>query len=143
MPSDQSRAEPDPAGRLTAALDRGGGDLARQPPASSPDCARCSARNLASRPVRAALTAAAVALGVAVILGVQIEVAGVNAQAGAAARLRAGGSGLDVRASSGAGLSQQQLTAAGRHRGGSRGRPPLPEAGHRPGHRAPRRRRSR
>ena len=67
-------------------------------------------RNLASRPVRAALTAAAVALGVAVILGVQIEVAGVNTQAGAAARLRAGGSGLDIRASAGAGLSQQQLT---------------------------------
>jgi putative ABC transport system permease protein len=70
-------------------------------------------RNLASRPVRAALTAAAVALGVAVILGVQIEVAGVNAQAGAAARLRAGGSGLDVRASAGAGLSQQALAQLG------------------------------
>jgi putative ABC transport system permease protein len=67
-------------------------------------------RNLGSRPVRAALTATAVALGVAVILGVQIEVAGVSSQAGAAAQLRAGQSGLDVRASAGAGLSQTELS---------------------------------
>ncbi len=69
------------------------------------------ARNLTSRPVRAALTAAAVGLGVAVMLGVQIEVSAVSAQAGAAARLRAGQSGLDVRSTSGAGLTAQQLTA--------------------------------
>jgi putative ABC transport system permease protein len=71
------------------------------------------ARNLASRPMRAALTAAAVGLGVAVMLGVQIEIAGVNAQAGAAAELRAGQSGLDVRAGSGAGLTAQQLATLG------------------------------
>ena len=68
-------------------------------------------RNLASRPARAALTAAAVGLGVAAILGVQIEVAGVGAQADASAQLRAGQSGLDVRASSGVGLSTSQLAS--------------------------------
>ena len=70
-------------------------------------------RNLASRPARAALTAAAVGLGVAAMLGVQIEVAGVGAQADASAQLRAGHSGLDVRASSGVGLSTSQLASLG------------------------------
>ena len=70
-------------------------------------------RNLASRPARAALTAAAVGLGVAAMLGVQIEVAGVRAQADASAQLRAGHSGLDVRASSGVGLSTSQLASLG------------------------------
>lgn len=68
-------------------------------------------RNLASRPARAALTAAAVGLGVAAMLGVQIEVAGVGAQADASAQLRAGQSGLDVRTSSGVGLSTAQLAS--------------------------------
>jgi putative ABC transport system permease protein len=71
------------------------------------------ARNLRSRPVRAALTAAAVGLGVAVMLGVQIEVAGVNSQAEAAVRLRAGQSGLDVRSTAGTGLTPQQLATLG------------------------------
>jgi putative ABC transport system permease protein len=71
------------------------------------------ARNLSSRPVRAALTAAAVGLGVAVMLGVQIEVAGVSAQAGAAAQLRAGQSGLDVRSAAATGLSPEQLATLG------------------------------
>jgi putative ABC transport system permease protein len=71
-------------------------------------------RNLASRPIRSALTATAVGLGVAVMLGVQIEVAGTGAQANATAQIRAGQSGLDVRASAGVGLSAQQLAALGR-----------------------------
>jgi putative ABC transport system permease protein len=45
------------------------------------------------------------------MLGVQIEIAGVDAQGSAAAQLRAGQSGLDVRAGSGVGLTAAQLTA--------------------------------
>ena len=69
-------------------------------------------RSLRARPLRAARTAAAVGLGVAVMLAVQIELAAVGAQANAAARLRAGGSSLDVRATAGAGLSARELAAA-------------------------------
>ncbi len=47
-------------------------------------------RNLRSRPGRSALTALAVCLGVAVMLGVQIDIDGVAAQARAAAAVRAG-----------------------------------------------------
>ena len=69
------------------------------------------ARNLRSRPGRSALTALAVCLGVAVMLGVQIDIAGVAAQARAAAAVRAGGSGLDVLSVAAGGLSPSQLSS--------------------------------
>lgn len=109
MPSD--RAGRSLIRRAGSAIDRVGATLAWLGTAGlEPGLRPVLRRNLSSRPVRATLTATAVALGVAVILGVQIEVAGVDAQAGAAARLRAGASGLDVRAAGGAGLSQPELT---------------------------------
>lgn len=67
-------------------------------------------RSLAARRLRAALTILAVALGVAVMLGVQIGVAGLMSQAQTATRLRAGNSALDVRATVNGGLSGAQLT---------------------------------
>jgi putative ABC transport system permease protein len=70
-------------------------------------------RNLGSRPGRAALTALAVCLGVAVMLGVQVDIAGVAAQARSAAAMRAGGSGVDVRAASAAGLTSAQIHLLG------------------------------
>ena len=61
-------------------------------------------RQLRARPLRAALTAIAVALGVAAVLGVQLALAAVDDQAGAAQLQRAGRSSLDVRAVGAAGL---------------------------------------
>jgi len=66
-------------------------------------------RHLTARPGRTALTALAVCLGVAVMLGVQVDLAGVSAEAEAAAGLRAGASGLDVRATGASGLSTDQI----------------------------------
>ncbi len=71
------------------------------------------ARNLRVRPGRSALTMFAVSLGVAVMLGVQVDIAGVNAQAQAAASLRAGASGLDVRAAAQTGLTPSELATLG------------------------------
>ena len=66
-------------------------------------------RAVAARPLRSALTTLAVALGIAVVLGVQITVNGLDTQAAAAQRLRAGASGLDVRVDAGSGLSPEQV----------------------------------
>ena len=61
-------------------------------------------RQLRARPGRALLTAIAVALGVAAVLGVQLALSAVDDQAAAAQVQRAGRSSLDVRAVGAAGL---------------------------------------
>lgn len=66
-------------------------------------------RSLRSHPVRAALTAIAVALGIAAVLGVQMTLDGLNAQAQAAQHAAAGSSSLDVRVNAGSGLSPADL----------------------------------
>ncbi|MGD0833807.1 MAG: ABC transporter permease [Candidatus Dormibacteria bacterium] len=68
-------------------------------------------RSLLARPVRSLLTVAAVTLGVAVMLGVQIDIAGAQTQAREAAAARTGSSGLDVQTTAGGGLSSDQLAA--------------------------------
>lgn len=70
-----------------------------------------AARSLRARPVRSLLTIAAVTLGVAVMIGVQIDIAGAQTQAREAATDRTGASGLDVQTTAGAGLTPDQLTA--------------------------------
>ena len=66
-------------------------------------------RSLRARPGRALLTAAAVALGVAAVLGVQLSLAALDDQAAAVAAQRAGRSQLDVRSVAGPGLSDAQV----------------------------------
>jgi len=61
-------------------------------------------RAIRARPLRSALTATAVALGVAVVLAVQIAIQGLTVQASEARLQQAGASSLDVRVDSGAGL---------------------------------------
>jgi putative ABC transport system permease protein len=61
-------------------------------------------RSLRARPLRAVLTALAVALGVAAVLGVQLALGALDRQAGDVAGQRAGRSDLDVRAVAGRGL---------------------------------------
>lgn len=63
------------------------------------------------RPVRSLLTGLAVALGIAVVLGVQLARAGLDTQAALAAAERAGQSSLDVRVDAGQGLSARQVRA--------------------------------
>ncbi len=63
-----------------------------------------------ARPLRSALTAGAVALGIAVVLAVQIAIQGLTVQAGEAKLQQAGASSLDVRVDSGAGLAPAQIT---------------------------------
>ncbi len=70
-------------------------------------------RAVGARPLRSGLTILAVALGIAVVLGAQIVVNGLDAQAAAAAQLRAGASGLDVRLDAGDGLTAAQVAALG------------------------------
>src|SRR5207302_2489522 len=67
-------------------------------------------RQLRARPVRAALTAIAVALGVAAVLGVQLALSAVDDQAAAAQVQRAGRSSLDVRAVGATGLAADDVT---------------------------------
>ncbi len=62
-------------------------------------------RAISGRPLRAALTAVAIALGIAVVLGVSVTTAGVDAQSRSAAQSAAGGSNLDVRVTAGTGLT--------------------------------------
>jgi putative ABC transport system permease protein len=71
-------------------------------------------RALAARRLRTALSIVAVGLGVTVMVGVSIGTAGLNQQASSAEAMRAGQSGLDVRATANGGLSTQQLEAIGR-----------------------------
>jgi putative ABC transport system permease protein len=66
-------------------------------------------RSLRARPLRTALTAIAVALGVAAVLGVQLTLSGLDRQATQAQQNRAGRSDLDVRAVKGPGLNFAEL----------------------------------
>jgi putative ABC transport system permease protein len=67
-------------------------------------------RAIRARPLRSALTASAVALGIAVVLAVQIAIQGLTVQASEAQLQQAGASSLDVRVDSGAGLAPAQIT---------------------------------
>ncbi|MBV8196188.1 MAG: ABC transporter permease [Candidatus Dormibacteraeota bacterium] len=71
-------------------------------------------RSIRGHPLRSLLTAVAVALGIGAVLGVQITLDGLDAQAAAAQQLAAGDSGLDVRVDAGQGLTPDQVTALGR-----------------------------
>jgi putative ABC transport system permease protein len=66
-------------------------------------------RSLRARPLRTALTAIAVALGVAAVLGVQLTLTGLDAQATQSQQDRAGRSDMDVRAVKGPGLNFAEL----------------------------------
>lgn len=70
-------------------------------------------RAVRARPLRSALTAIAVALGIAVVLAVQIAIQGLTVQAGEAQAQQAGASSLDVRVDAGSGLTTDQITTLG------------------------------
>lgn len=73
-------------------------------------------RAVITRPLRTALTVTAVALGIAVVLGVQLSRGGLDSQAALASAQRAGDSSLDVRVDAGGGLTAEQVKAlAGLH----------------------------
>ena len=67
-------------------------------------------RAIRARPLRSALTSCAVALGIAVVLAVQIAIQGLTVQASEAQLQQAGASSLDVRVDSGSGLAPAQVT---------------------------------
>lgn len=67
-------------------------------------------RAIRARPLRSVLTASAVALGIAVVLAVQIAIQGLTVQAGEAQLQQAGASSLDVRVDSTSGLTPEQIT---------------------------------
>ena len=67
-------------------------------------------RAIRARPLRSVLTASAVALGVAVVLAVQLAIQGLTAQAAEAQLQQAGASSLDVRVDVGSGLTPAQVT---------------------------------
>jgi len=66
-------------------------------------------RAVRARPLRSALTATAVALGIAVVLAVQIAIQGLTVQAQEAQMQQAGASSLDVRVDAGAGITPEQV----------------------------------
>ena len=70
-------------------------------------------RAVRARPLRSALTAIAVALGIAVVLAVQIGIQGLSVQAQEAQAQQAGASSLDVRVDAGSGLTTDQITVLG------------------------------
>jgi putative ABC transport system permease protein len=70
-------------------------------------------RAVRARPLRSALTAIAVALGIAVVLAVQIAIQGLNTQAAEAQAQQAGASSLDVRVDAGSGLTTAQIATLG------------------------------
>ncbi len=70
-------------------------------------------RAVRARPLRSTLTAVAVALGIAVVLAVQIAIQGLTVQAGEAQAQQAGASSLDVRVDAGSGLTTAQITTLG------------------------------
>jgi putative ABC transport system permease protein len=74
-------------------------------------------RAIWARPLRSILTTTAVALGIAVVLGVQVVITALDSQAVAAQQLRAGASSLDVRVDAGAGLTTDQVAALGKLHG--------------------------
>ncbi len=83
-------------------------------------------RSLRARPLRALLTAVAVALGVAALTGVQLALPALDDQASQAQLQRAGDSELDVRSVHAAGFDDNQVTAIG-HLQGVRSATPLLE----------------
>ena len=70
-------------------------------------------RAIRGRPLRALLTAIAVALGIAVVLGVSVTISGLESESKAAAQSSAGGSSLDVRVTAGAGLTANEAALLG------------------------------
>ncbi|MGA8360957.1 MAG: FtsX-like permease family protein [Candidatus Dormiibacterota bacterium] len=72
-----------------------------------------AARAIRARPLRSVLTAAAVALGIAVVLAVQIAIQGLTVQASEAKTQLAGASSLDVRVDAGSGLTASEITELG------------------------------
>ena len=86
-------------------------------------------RAVRARPLRSALTAIAVALGIAVVLAVQIAIQGLTAQAAEAQAQQAGASSLDVRVDAGSGLTTAQITTLGRSSRRRAGGPAPREAG--------------
>ena len=62
-------------------------------------------RAIRGRPLRAALTTLAVALGIAVVLGVSVTISGLDSESRSAAQFSAGRSDLDVRVTAGTGLT--------------------------------------
>ena len=81
-----------------------------RPAATVSDFWLLAVRAIRARPLRSVLTASAVALGVAVVLAVQIAIQGLTAQAAEAQMEQAGASSLDVRVDIGAGLAPAQVT---------------------------------
>jgi putative ABC transport system permease protein len=71
-------------------------------------------RGIRGRPLRALLTVIAVALGIAVVLGVSVTSAGLDTQSRAAAQVSAGSSNLDVRVTAGSGLTADAAAQVGR-----------------------------
>ena len=69
-----------------------------------------AARAIRARPLRSVLTASAVALGIAVVLAVQIAIQGLTVQASEARLQQAGASSLDVRVDTGSGLDASEVT---------------------------------
>ncbi|HEX4579618.1 MAG TPA: FtsX-like permease family protein [Candidatus Dormibacteraeota bacterium] len=70
-----------------------------------------AARAIRGRPLRSSLNGLAVALGIAVILGVGITVSGLDAESRSAAQASAGSSSLDVRVTAGTGLTADAAAA--------------------------------
>lgn len=70
-------------------------------------------RSVRARPLRAALTAVAVALGVAAVTGLQLALPALDSQATSAQAQRAGASQLDVRATSAGGFDAATVAALG------------------------------
>ena len=69
-----------------------------------------ASRAIRARPLRSVLTASAVALGIAVVLAVQIAIQGLTVQASEARSQQAGASSLDVRVDTGSGLIASDIT---------------------------------
>ena len=67
-------------------------------------------RSIRGHALRGVLTAVAVALGIAAVLGVQLTLDGLNSQARAAQQAAAGSSSLDVRVNAGSNFTQAQVT---------------------------------
>jgi putative ABC transport system permease protein len=68
-------------------------------------------RAIRGRPLRSGLNGLAVALGIAVILGVAVTVSGLDTESRSAAQASAGSSNLDVRVTSGTGLTADGAAA--------------------------------
>jgi putative ABC transport system permease protein len=71
-------------------------------------------RAIRGRPLRALLTSIAIALGIAVVLGVSVTSNGLDAESRAATQVAAGSADLDVRVAGGTGLSAAAAAQLGR-----------------------------